>query len=483
MSTQFDQDPFFHALMSNVSDEVYLIDMTSMRLVLASKKALDRFATNLAGLQEMGLKQLTGVDKQAFSNFAALYQETSNSTDRPEKISIKTEPPQSIELTLTLVRTNQQQYVMAVKPDSLNKRLSYKVFDESESRFQALVQHSPGLVFQLQLNDRKEISFVYLSDRCKALLGIDAEALMKSPQLFYAMMDKADRALLQECFEHSVQDMKMLNWEGRIWIDEWQDTKWVNMRATPRVLVDGMIQWEGIMTNITQSKNEKHELEESRKRLAELSAHLTRIKEEERHRIAREIHDDLGGNLTVIKIGLASILKRIPSDQEILIEKAKNLEAIVDATFDAAHRISGDLRPNVLELGIVAALEWQTKEFEKQMGIPSRFSTNQPEAKVTSEQAITLFRVCQESMSNIAKYAHASHVDVGLFFEPDSIRMLIHDDGVGIAVEDTLKPNSFGLRGMEERVVALKGQFSIGGAPGNGTNVSVMLPRHAGDVV
>lgn len=356
-----------------------------------------------------------------------------------------------------------------------------QALNESESRFKTLVACTPGLVFQFQLDAKDEIDFIYLSDGCKALLGIEAEALKKSPRQFFKMMDKSDRVLLQENIQASAAEFKMLNWEGRVWIEEWQDTKWINLRSTPRKLTNGAIQWEGIMTNITQSKLEKHELEQSRRRLAELSAHLTQVKEEERSRIAREIHDDLGGNLTAIKIGLASILKRIPPDQPLLIEKAKNLEAIVDNTFEAAHRISGDLRPNILELGIVAALEWQAKEFEKQIGISCHFSANKIEAKETQDQAITLFRICQEAMSNIAKYAKAKKVDVALICEPDSLKMTIHDDGIGINPADMLKPNSFGLRGMAERAVALSGDFSIERSSDKGTNIRVILPRYVGN--
>jgi len=355
------------------------------------------------------------------------------------------------------------------------------MLDESESRFKTLVEYTPGLVFQFQLDAKDDIVFIYLSDGCKALLDIEADALKKTPRKFFKMIDKSDRALLQANMQASAADLKLLNWEGRVWIEQWQDTKWVNMRAIPRKLANGAIQWEGIMTNITQSKREKFELEESRQRLAELSAHLTHVKEEERSRIAREIHDDLGGNLTAIKIGLASILKRIPADQQMLIEKAKNLEAIVDNTFEAAHRISGDLRPNILELGIVAALEWQAKEFEQQIGVACHFSANKIEANETKEQAITLFRICQEAMSNIAKYAKAKQVKVLLISAVDSIKMTIVDDGIGIESSDMLKPNSFGLRGMAERAAALNGDFSIEKASKNGTHISVMLPRNAGD--
>jgi len=471
-------NPFIQALMSDVSDEVYLIDASSMRLVDVSAKVFKRKAANLSELQRMGFQELIGVNEQALTELVHAHAPLSECQDNPKKITINPSHPESIELVLMLIHANHQSYLMAIKPESPNKGLAYNPSGKSESRLQTLIKHSPGLVFQFQLDEQDEITFVYLSERCKALLGIEASQLMKSPQRFYAMINEEDRAKLKDSIQASASDLKMLNWEGRVWIDEWQDTKWVNMRATPRKLTTGVVQWEGIMANITQSKNEKFELEQSRNRLAELSAHLTQAKEEERSRIAREIHDDLGGNLTAIKIGLASILKRIPNDQALLIEKAKNLESIVDNTFEAVHRISADLRPNVLELGVVAALEWQANEFEKQMGICSRFSTNQPEAKVTTDQAITLFRICQESMSNIAKYAYAEHVDIGLFFEPDSIRMLIHDDGVGIAMEDTLKSNSFGIRGMAERVAALNGQFSISKASDKGTNVTVMLPRY-----
>jgi two-component system, NarL family, sensor histidine kinase UhpB len=286
-----------------------------------------------------------------------------------------------------------------------------------------------------------------------------------------------DRNRLLKALRVSAREQKLLNWEGRIWIEEWGDTKWINIRATPRKLANDAIQWEGMMSNITQSKLEKFELEESRKRLADLSAHLERVKEEERARISREIHDDLGGNLTAVKIALSSIIKRLPTDQPLLMEKAMNLETIVDNTFEAAHRISGDLRPTVLSLGISAALEWQAKEFEKRMEIPCQFTTNMVESNETEEHATALFRICQEALSNIAKYAQANRVDIALFFGRNEIKMFITDDGVGIDTSDQFKPNSFGLRGMRERVSALGGNFSIEKTGIRGTNITVILPR------
>jgi signal transduction histidine kinase len=230
------------------------------------------------------------------------------------------------------------------------------------------------------------------------------------------------------------------------------------------------------MTNITQSKNAKHELEKSRRELVELTAHIHKIKEQERSAIAREIHDDLGGNLTAIKMGLSTIIKRLTDGKAVQLEQAESLKSILDSTFEAVHRISSDLRPNALDLGIVAAIEWQAKEFEKQLGITCTFSCNQSEIPVTTDQGITLFRIFQESLSNIAKHANASHVAVDLIAEAHDVVMTISDNGVGIKSGDTLKSDSFGLRGMRERVTALQGTFNVSQSKKQGTVITIKIP-------
>lgn len=349
-------------------------------------------------------------------------------------------------------------------------------FGELESRFQAIVSNVPGLVFQFSTDEKGRIEFAYLSEACKALLGITSDELKREPSLFTEMMLSTDQAQFEEGLRACTKEFKVLNWEGQIWIEEWQDYKWINLRASPRRGEANQVHWDGIMTNITQSKREKQEIEESRRRLAELTAYMEQVKEQERIRIAREIHDDLGGNLTAIKIGLGSVIKKLSSGQNVSPERLKSLESIVDSTFEAAHRISSDLRPDVLELGIVAALEWQARKFEEQMSIPCAFTASQTEIRVTTDQAIALFRICQEAMSNIAKYAKANHIEVTIGMENDEIAMCVCDDGIGLKQGDELKKNSFGLRGMQERAAALKGSFSVGRNAPQGTRIEVKIP-------
>ncbi len=473
LADQLEKNVLFEALMQGVSDEVFVLDVATMHLVNVSKSVLQSFDGNLSELQQKKLDTVLGVTKEDLVAFASSHQVMSKLVSPNKSNDIRFYNLQH--LNISLIEIDQAAYLFAIK--SVGQPSNNQAFDENDTRFKVLVKNTPGLVFEFRIDQDGQISFDYLSDGCKALIGLEIEALKASPNQFFEIMNKDDFEVFEERLKVSAADMSMLNWDGRFWIEEWNDTKWVNLRCSPRKYASGVVEWSGIMTNITQSKHEKFELEQSRERLAELSAHLNTVKEEERSRIAREIHDDLGGNLTVIKMGLASLIKHLPDDQQALIEKSQDLKAVVDQTFETAHRISGDLRPNILELGIVAALGWQAKEFEKQMNIPCSFVTNQQEAKGTTEQETTLFRICQEAMSNIAKYAKATRVDVALLFGKDDIKMYITDDGIGINSGDIMKPNSFGLRGMEERVAALQGRFSIEKAPEKGTNITVILPN------
>jgi signal transduction histidine kinase len=229
------------------------------------------------------------------------------------------------------------------------------------------------------------------------------------------------------------------------------------------------------MTNITESKQEQAEIKRSRAQLAELSAHVETVKENERTRIAREIHDDLGGNLTAIKMALALLKKRLPDDAA-LTEKTAYVDSLVDRTIESIHRITVDLRPGILDFGIVAAIDWQAKEFEKQLGIPCTFVSSKKEIALHPDQATALFRIFQEALTNIGKHAAATQVRVRLTRTNRSVRLEVVDNGKGIDAADRMKPKSFGIRGMVERASALGGQLSVSNAAKGGTEVNLRIP-------
>jgi two-component system sensor histidine kinase UhpB len=365
---------------------------------------------------------------------------------------------------------------IAIGNDNSSRRESANALLVSESRFHAIASNTPGLVYQFLLKNDDTVSFPYLSEGCHALLGISPEQLRADSSLFLELILPEDRQSYLDSMAASVADMKSWNWEGRIWIAEWNDIKWINLRSTPHALTASSVQWDGIMTNITQSKVEEAEIKRSRAQLAELSAHINTVKEQERTHIAREIHDDLGGNLTAIKMALALLVKRLPADNASLAEKADYVDQLVDRTIEAVHRIAGDLRPSILDFGVVAAIDWQAKEFEKQLGIPCEFSSNKKEIELHLDQATALFRIFQEALTNIGKHAQASRVVVRLVRTNRSVRLEITDNGRGIAPTDRVKPKSFGIRGMMERAIALGGELSINAASGAGSTVIIRIP-------
>jgi PAS domain S-box-containing protein len=387
-----------------------------------------------------------------------------------------------VKLSFLRVARDGRRLLLAID-DDLSLVLSVGMaLEQYQAHFDAVVDHTPGLVYQFVEYDDGAIAFPYLSEGCSALLGMSVAELQEHPQRFQELILPEDRNDYLDELAASQAELTVLNWEGRIWVDAWKDVKWINLRATPLPLEDGM-QWDGIMTNITASRLEQEEIRASRARLAELNEHIEQVKEQERARIAREIHDDLGGNLTAIKMALSMLVQRLPDDQT-LQDKARYLDDLVDRSIDAVHRIAHDLRPTMLDLGIVAALEWQAQEFEKRMGIPTAFKSATREVALDPDHAAAVFRIFQEALTNIAKHAGATEVKVELYRQDDNLLLTICDNGRGIAPGDRLKPHSFGLRGMSERARALGGTLSLSPGPGAGTMVAVKIrlaaPRAAG---
>lgn len=350
---------------------------------------------------------------------------------------------------------------------------------DTGSPMHTVVSGMPVLIFQFSVSAGNP-AFHYLSEGCLNLLGIPPDELMADANRLLSLVLPEDRSAYLESMQASAASLSVWNWEGRIWVEDWNDTKWINLRATPRALTDGRVQWEGVMSNITASKSEQLELISSRQQLAELSAHIETVKELERTRIAREIHDDMGGNLTAIKMALALLVRRLPENDISVREKADYVDTLIDRTIESVHRIAGDLRPSVLDFGLVASIAWQAQEFENQTGISCAFETNKDDVQIPSDHATALFRIVQEALTNISKHACASEVLIRLTRNDDQVQLEIADNGRGLLPEDCVKPKSFGIRGMRERANALGCDFLIEGARNEGTRIAITFPLDQG---
>jgi signal transduction histidine kinase len=226
-----------------------------------------------------------------------------------------------------------------------------------------------------------------------------------------------------------------------------------------------------------ERKQAEERLQESHEQLRALSVYLQFVREEERTRIAREVHDELGQAMTSLKMDVCWLANRLPKVAKELHEKMRKMSAHIDATIHTIRRIATELRPGVLDdLGLVAALEWQANEFQERTGIQCSVSSTAEEVTFDQDVNTTFFRIFQEILTNIIRHAGATFVDALLTDEDGHLMLVVKDNGRGISVREVNNTRSIGLVGMRERAALLGGDITYQGVPGKGTTVTVRIP-------
>ncbi len=220
-----------------------------------------------------------------------------------------------------------------------------------------------------------------------------------------------------------------------------------------------------------------HDLRNSRESLRKLSNQLQSIREDEKTRIAREVHDELGQMLTGLKMELSCLENDMKVDPNCLHEKVLSMKELTETTINSVRRIATELRPQILDVwGLAEAIEWQARDYQQRTGITCKVYIPNKNTKLNKDLKTSLFRIFQEALTNVARHAQASRVEISLEVETEGLVLKIIDNGLGI--KKTQYPNyeSLGLLGIEERVHYWKGQFKINGNPNEGTCLHVFIP-------
>ena len=304
------------------------------------------------------------------------------------------------------------------------------------------------------------------------------EAVGKTPGMLHS--GRHDKAFYRNMWQVLERDRF---WSGEVWNRNKKGDiypEWLTITA--------VLGTEGQVTNYVGIFSDISERKAGEQQLRELTAHIQTAREEEKTRIAREIHDDLGGTLTALKMEAYRLSGKLSGNEQTapLLERVESMTQLIDNAVGVTRRVISDLHPTILDdLGLVAALEWQCGQFKKRTGIACEvFGTadRDDECKLDKAVAINLFRIFQEALTNVAQHSGATRVNAEFHQDGEEVILTISDNGRGLPEGHVIAPTSYGLRGMRERVAQLDGQIMFGTSPGGGLSLTVKLPaadRHS----
>ncbi|MBI5641385.1 MAG: PAS domain S-box protein [Nitrospirae bacterium] len=377
------------------------------------------------------------------------------------------------ERTAELIKVNKELRTEIMRRIQMEKDLI-----ESQRFVHRITDATPNILY---LYDVVENRIVYVNPQIYDILGYMPDAVKKMGRTFIESVlhpdDSKTFESLRQRFNHAKDgeiievEYRMKNSSGE-W--RWFYSRDVIFKRTR----DGLLKLVlGIAQDITSRKKTGEELRESREQLRKLLAHVQSVREDERTRISREIHDELGQSLTALKMDISWIIRRLAKDQEQIRDKASAMSRLINDNIQTVKRISAELRPGLLDdLGLTAALEWQANEFQERTGIRCEVLLSPEDIILDRDISTVIFRVFQETLTNVARHAKAKKVTVSLTRTKDSISLQVRDDGRGIEERQISSPKSIGLIGMKERVHFFGGKVAIRGCKDLGTTVDVCIP-------
>ena len=379
------------------------------------------------------------------------------------------------DVSLSFLRFRNGEYLVVYLNDVTERRRALAALQESEARLQGIAANVPGLVFRLERAPvTGQIDFAYISEGSESLVGYSPATLSQRDKGLRSLVHPDDKASYHQTQDQALDTDSDWSWQGRI-VTRQGEQRWAEIKAITRRLDDGAVVWDGIVWDISESKRIELELASSREQLRELSAHLESVREEEKARIAREVHDELGQMLTVLKLETSMCELAYAQLDPGLNERLNSMKRLIAQLFQLVRDVATALRPPILDAGIASAIEWQARRFEARTQIPCLVQVPDNLPVLSDAKAIGLFRILQEALTNVMRHAQAHTVELTLALEGSELCLTVSDDGQGF-VPATGRPTSFGVVGMRERVLIMGGSLSLESEPGEGTTLSVRVP-------
>ena len=367
---------------------------------------------------------------------------------------------------------------LGITRDVTERRRSLSALRDGEQRFHLFMNASPVLAFMKDEAGR----YIYGNRAWAGQFGKEPAQMLGCTD--FDLWPKDVARVFQQSDAAALAAGQPVESTESATLDDGTQRHWMIFKF-PMPSADGRRLVAGLVLDVTERKQAEEELNHSREQLRSLAAHLQSIREQERTRISREIHDELGQMLTGLKMDLAWIDKRIAALPDAdartpIAGKVKSMFSLLDVMVKSVRKISAELRPGALDdLGLLPAMEWQSREWQSRTGIECHLHSTLGDLVVPPEVGTAVFRIFQESLTNVARHAQATRVDVQLQADAETIWMELKDNGRGITDEELRHSKSLGLVGMRERATMLGGDFRIEGAAGQGTSLKIRIPMPA----
>ncbi|MEN6422235.1 MAG: PAS domain S-box protein, partial [Smithella sp.] len=373
------------------------------------------------------------------------------------------------------IEIDQERYLFTLGHDITDRKQMENALKEAELKFRTIFESaSQGIILTLS----RERKFLDINPKMCEMLGYTKDELLK--------MDISD-IHPEDCLSHIINNYEKLKNKqilialGIPFLRKDKTVFFADVTAAS-MIIKGKECLCGMFRDITDRKRSEEEIERTHEQMRAFATQLQTVREEERTRIAREIHDELGGALTGIKIDF-SLLKKAAAEikekvlKDRLFDQMHSTTKLIDKTIGTVRKISTELRPGILDdLGILAALEWQLDDFRKRTNTHCKWISSLENINLEEQETTAMFRIFQETLINVARHAGATEVKVQLRKKENAYFLEIADNGKGITKKNIDDKRSLGLLGMRERALAVGGRINIKGHPGKGTKVTVEIP-------
>ncbi len=363
------------------------------------------------------------------------------------------------------------QRIVGIFRDITERKHAERTLHVREQEFRALVENSPDVVARFDLQGR----FIYANPATQAILGKSLDKLLgKGPdevlpwltathtfRKTLARIARTGEAAKEEVVIDAPAGTDATRFEARLVPERDRQGQLVSILSIGR--------------DISAMRAAERRLQESNTQLRLLSSRRETIREEERKRMAREIHDELGQQLTALRMGISLLRLQFGKDLPLLVDSVQTLMTRVDETIQVVRNVATSLRPAALDMGLTSALEWLVSEFSRNTGIACQLKAPRARLELDNERATAAFRVIQESLTNVARHARANRVEIHLKPSRDEVLIEVRDDGRGFDPKQ-IRSGTLGMLGMRERGHMLGGAVNIDSTPGQGTRVQLHIP-------